>query len=399
MARASWASASRWRWAFVAASLGAILAATLVPGWGADSGRIRWCLLCGDFGLADAISNVILFAPAGAALRSLGLRGRRIVVGLALLSAAIELAQLGIPGRETALGDLVANTAGACAGVAVAGWWPRRRRSASRASWAVGLALAVTAGIAWVQRPHFPRTTYWGEWAPLWTESDWRGARVRTAAIGEFPLPNRRLPYSPAVRGLLAAGAPLRVEAVAGGHVRDLGPLFAVADERSRIIVLLGADRDDLVWQVSTYAADARLYQPDFRWSGVLAGVSAGDSLSISVWRARDGYCLSVNQREQCGFAHAADDGWGLLQTLPHLGRGARAVLGMLFLACLGLPAGLLVPRGYQVLWAGVLLLSGSIVLPPLLGLAPTAPLSLAGSALGLVAGWLVPEPRGKLGA
>ena len=66
----------------------------------------------------NIVGNVLLFAPLGAGLQLLGWGGRRTVAAGFALSAAVELAQLAIPGRTTSTADVLCNTAGAALG-----WW------------------------------------------------------------------------------------------------------------------------------------------------------------------------------------------------------------------------------------------------------------------------------------
>ena len=72
------------------------------------------------------IGNVVLFAPLGAVLRARGAElGQATVRGLAL-SLAIELTQLGIPGRTTSVDDVLLNTLGVVVGYLLAARWPAR---------------------------------------------------------------------------------------------------------------------------------------------------------------------------------------------------------------------------------------------------------------------------------
>jgi VanZ family protein len=83
---------------------------------------------------ADLLANVLLFAPLGFVA---GLpdgatpvaRGARLLVGWAAASAALETAQLYLPGRYPSLLDVATNTLGACLGAAVRGGAERRLRS------------------------------------------------------------------------------------------------------------------------------------------------------------------------------------------------------------------------------------------------------------------------------
>jgi glycopeptide antibiotics resistance protein len=92
-----------------------VLLVTLTPAHGSNELHLR------PWSEADAfntVGNVLLFVPFGVALALLG-RSRRATVGAGLaLSAAVELAQLAIPGRTTSTADVVLNGLGAALG-----WW------------------------------------------------------------------------------------------------------------------------------------------------------------------------------------------------------------------------------------------------------------------------------------
>ena len=88
--------------------------------------------------LLEFTANIVLFVPFGAlALVALPLRAPSRVSALAIIatgclaSIAIELAQLLVPGRVSALSDVIANTLGTAAGYGLM-WWmlrlSRRRR-------------------------------------------------------------------------------------------------------------------------------------------------------------------------------------------------------------------------------------------------------------------------------
>lgn len=68
----------------------------------------------------EFLSNIVLFGPWGFFLRLLSraaLPSWAVVLSGAVLSTVIELLQLIIPGRVTALSDVIANTLGTLAGV------------------------------------------------------------------------------------------------------------------------------------------------------------------------------------------------------------------------------------------------------------------------------------------
>jgi VanZ family protein len=96
----------------LAAWLAAVLLVTLAPFWPlravprgfATASRLgAW-----DFGL-----NIVLFLPAGALLRLLGHRTSACTAAAALLSLAIESAQMWIPYRYPSQLDVLANALGA----------------------------------------------------------------------------------------------------------------------------------------------------------------------------------------------------------------------------------------------------------------------------------------------
>lgn len=81
--------------------------------------RAFWLLLI------NVIGNVVVFVPLGLGLAGLGHRDRswptfgRALLGGFLLSLAIELMQLAIPGRATDVDDLIFNTLGTMLGALV----------------------------------------------------------------------------------------------------------------------------------------------------------------------------------------------------------------------------------------------------------------------------------------
>lgn len=97
-------------------SLEADLAGALARGWGQPAG-----------GRGDLLANLVLYGPLGffAATCLLGMVPRAVAVAIAilagaLLSGAVEFAQLLVPGRTSSLWDLYLNTAGSALGAVAA---------------------------------------------------------------------------------------------------------------------------------------------------------------------------------------------------------------------------------------------------------------------------------------
>lgn len=143
-------------------ALAAILWLTLrpIPAQAEATRLSPWtCLFCGAQGTADVLLNIALFVPLGAALAWLGMsRGGSTASGLGL-SLAIELLQAAlVPGRDPALGDVVANTlgslAGASAALAMPALWGASARRARRLAAAAGASwLLMTSVTGWLVLP------------------------------------------------------------------------------------------------------------------------------------------------------------------------------------------------------------------------------------------------------
>lgn len=400
-------------------SLLAIGLATLTPGGApADgTGGVSACLLCGERGAADAVLNVLLFVPLGMAL-GLSPRRRWLILALIppLLSLAVEAIQLLLPTRQSALGDLVANSAGGWLGLAATrlpGAWlrpaPRRafRLGVAWVSGAVGILLVT----GWLLQPSYPESAWYGQWtAELGHLEAYRG-RVLEARIGNRAVPSRRLDDPAGVRALLAAGAPVRVRFVAAPPPPGVAPVFSIFDERRREILLLGADGQDLVLRYRTRALSARFDQPDLRLRGAFRNVAPGDTLELTVHRPVDaGFCARLRmpasaRASRCGLRHSVGRGWALLRYPAGIARGPRPLLDFLWGALLALPAGwwLLPPsergrgaRGSRIRGFGARV--ALVALIPVAALAAALPFSLAapawatagGAAVGALAGaWL----------
>jgi hypothetical protein len=108
----------------IAAVLLVVLVITLIPSGNGPPLPVSFALGEGRRWLADGILNLCLFVPVGFTLM-LHSRSPLRAIGLGLvLSTAIEIAQIWIPGRDPALSDVVFNTAGTALG-ALLGLHPR----------------------------------------------------------------------------------------------------------------------------------------------------------------------------------------------------------------------------------------------------------------------------------
>jgi hypothetical protein len=368
-----------------------ILGATLIPMDAGSETDFIACIVCGSRGTADALVNVILFAPLGLALALTGRTGIRWIGYAALLSATIEFAQLVIPGRDPSLADVCFNALGAATGQLVAHvglrWLASDERTAARLSITASVAAILVFGLtARLLAPMFPASPYQASWTANLPQLEWYHARGLHATLGSFTLRAGEIPQSAEVRRLLLAGAPLHIEAIAGPRVRALGPLFVIADDRDREILLIGPDRDDLVLRYRTFAARWRLDQPDLRLRGGLARVARGDTLLIDARREAGGTCLMLNGTGTCHLGYTIGSGWALLLFPEHFPSWLQQLLGLAWVGGLVVPFGLWARKRPETLVAAGILVAGLFVLPGRTGLLPTPPAQL----LSAGAGWLL---------
>jgi hypothetical protein len=373
------------------ASLTFILGATLVPS-GSELPVFTGCIVCGERGWSDALTNVLLFLPFGAALAALGRTGPRAVLYGFVLSCAIELSQTVIPGRDPSLGDVCFNTLGTATGQwlawLAARWLTPATRAAARLSLLAAVAaLGVVALIAHLVQPSLPARDFSAWYTADLPDLEWYHGRVLRTTLGPVAFGPNRLPDRDVVRRLLLEGAPLEIDAVAGRSVRSLAPLFVIEDEDGQEVFLVGPDRGDLVLRYRTRATRWRLDQPDIRLRHAFAHVASGDTLHIGVRRNASGYCLSLNQVARCGLGYSVGSGWTLLYYPRHLPVWTITLLEAGWVAGLAFPLGLWARRRAETALAAVLLIAALLVLPPFIGLIRTPPHQVAGGAIGVLLG------------
>jgi hypothetical protein len=370
----------------------AILLATLTPS--ASEGAAGWdgCLLCGDRGLADALLNVALFAPLGAALARRGMRTPLALVLAAALSALVEAAQLGIPGRDPSPPDLLFNALGAAAGYAVGVRMNALLRPSARVAGRLALGwslafLAVVAGTGWLTAPAPPPGPYVGQWTPRLADHPLLPARILAARIGGVRVPRGRLASADPVRSALAGSEPLEARWIVGWRIGQPAPLLRVVGAGGDEAAALFIDGEDLILVRRTRAARLRLDRPALRAPGVTRGIAPGDTVRLRVrmdgrtawfandsgWSARDGM--------------GPGRGWALLFSVFSMRGGAARALDGLWLLLWMVPLGLWLRRRRASAVALAIAAAALAVLPPLASLAPVRVHEVLGACCGLLAG------------
>ena len=359
----------------IVAALAIIAAATLVP-VGSGGGVSGLCIFCGDRGLADFLLNITLFVPLGAGLAAAGWPGWRTIAVAAVVTFGVEVVQVGlVPGRDANAGDLLSNTIGGAVGWLLLRSLQRLLELDPR--WAKLLppvAAAAVMGLLllgqWLLTPSFPPTTYYLQWTADFGNMETYRGRVLTSRVGPLLLPGPpgRLERSDSVRTLLRQGAGMGAVLRAGPPPDGLAPVVSIYDDRQKEIVLLGASENDLVYRFRMIADEVRLDGADVSFDGALQGMVAGEVVEVGVNRRGAEWCASVGRRSVCVPGFTAGDTRMLLYYRPDWRGTTREIIGLLWLAALFVPVGL-VGRSWVARGAGAAVAAvGLTALPAVLG-------------------------------
>jgi hypothetical protein len=202
-------SARRVGVALAAAGLALALAATLTPVHdlrGEAQLTPLTCLICGDQGGADVVSNLLLFLPFAIGLRLSGRSWVRTVLACALVSLTIELLQLTvIPGRDASLSDVLSNTASGAIGAMIGrrlpeAAWPTPKLAARLLAGGIAGLLTLLAVSAWMLAPRTPAGPLFSRWAHLAPGRDEFDGRVQAVTLDGVPMPASGVPLDTAER-------------------------------------------------------------------------------------------------------------------------------------------------------------------------------------------------------
>lgn len=384
---------SPWRWGFFLVMLAPVLGVTLIPAHGANLATdVGLCLICGEYGTANLIRNVVLFVPLGISLAVLLGPGRWALLVVLATTLTIETLQFQIPGRNPTLVDVATNFAGGAMSIGAirgARWWAvaPNVRSAALSFGSALAASGILLGTAWMFTPELPRSDYWGQWTPRLGHMARYDGAVLSVSLNGTPVPRGRLQDSEGLRSALLGGASLHITAEAGGAPRGVAPIFAVQARGRREVLMLGAHRDHMVGRVRYRANRMRLDAPDVRFGGAMGRIGAGERVALSFALGPDGICLSLNGDVRCGLGPRMERGWALLKYVEGPPEWFRRLLDFGWMMGLVLPFGFFFRR-HTLSYAGGLLLAGAVLsgwwLAPV---APPTALGLAGASGGLIVG------------
>jgi hypothetical protein len=401
--------------ALTAAALPAVVAVilvlTLTPTSAPPGPPLERCWVCGARGVADVIANVLLFLPLGVVLFLRTRRAGRSVLCGALLSAAIELIQFRLPGRDPSLGDLLFNTLGTGAGVLFVVSAPLWRAPARRwlaPSVAAGAAVCLMAGGVLLLAPALPDGPLSTSWSPTRGNLYHFSGRIRSAGIGRVapaPGPVRRPGL---LRSRLLAGAATHATGTVGKPAPGLAPLFMLLDSRDDEVLLLGLERSDLVFRFRTRASTLRLDQPDLRLAIPPAALRFGAKFNARAWRTERGFCLAFDRVTDCSLGFSLGDTWSILYYPGALSPVAKLLLTLLWVGALFVPAGFWLRRPADALIILPPAVAALLALPRFLHCAPTPPAQVVAVLLGVLCGMALArlsrgpgrparaEPRGR---
>ena len=260
---------------------------TLYPSPGPLPSGFKTCVLCGTYGLADFIDNVILFVPLGFALRLTGLRRRTawlITLGMAI---GIETAQdWVVSGRESGLTDLISNPLGGAIGIALT---DGRRlliapgaTAATRLTRAATMALlAFTVCLTWCLRLSIPRTgAYWTQVRSELHQFVPFDGEILSATIDGRPVRNGRVDDAPIRSGLRNSTIRLGANVIPHASSDRLAPLITVFDQWQNEILVLGCRRGRVVFRARTRTQILRVHPVSFETAD---GCTVGDTSTIAV--------------------------------------------------------------------------------------------------------------------
>ncbi|MEZ4586449.1 MAG: VanZ family protein [Gemmatimonadales bacterium] len=373
-------------------AIGLVLAATLTPG--STSTGPRPCgpltVACGDTWGVDLALNLALFLPLGVAAFLNGHRLPRIALLGLLLSLLIETLQAAlIPGRDPALRDLLANTAGAAAGAVVAAAWPTLAdptpAEARRLSFLAGGGLAawlLAAGL--LLQPSLPASEWYGQHrAELGGFDRFAGVLLEATLDGE-PLPSGRIAPELVRRATHRAQTTLEIRlGRSPERTRRLAPIVSVFDQRQRKIVVVGQLGASLVASPRLRSEDWGLQSIRARFPS-LSPLGAGEAtLEVTSAAGR----ISATELSSGSAAEVQSlgpaDWWRLVSprslalSAGAASLGAAAVLLLCFLPLGWLAAGSVTGRTGPLGWVA----ASAAALPAAIALVPT-PLGLPAAPL-----------------
>ncbi len=371
--------------------------ATLIPG-PPDDVHVDLCIACGSNWLTSTTLNVVLFLPFGFfAWRVLRRTGRVALIALAISFTIETLQYYVVPGRETALSDLLANTLGAFLGAVLArrplAWMlPVGRAGRIAGAGAIAALALLLVGTGFFLEPVAPEGDYYVLWNPgAEGLSPYRG-EVLDARIAGMPLPPERLPDPVTLRRELLGGSVLAVRFVATDPPVWHEPIFRLVFGPygdGHDAYNLAVHRDALLIDPRYRADDVNLARPTLRADGIMAGVRKGDTVEVRIRRLRGrGVEVTVNGGAPMALGFTIGRGWTFIYAVPTRVYALRDLVDLLWLAGVAALMAWYARSGRIVTVGTALALMAAVATPWWSELLPTPPGELLALAGGAAIGW-----------
>jgi len=374
----------------------AMVALTLAPDMDHGPRSIDLCLVCGTIGSATTVLNVVLFAPLGFLLRRRLASSWRVVGAGFLFSFGIEVVQYFIPGRESALSDVVANTAGAALGAYACVRWSALAfpsRAASRMAALSGAVLFTGSIVATgpLLDPAAPVGDYYAQWTPSGWEHRIYAGEVISASLAGEPLSSKRLEHPETVRARILDGGELRVRFRTSPPPDELEPVLRlVAGPYGEGIEVLTVEVEGtaLVISMRRGADYFQLSRSSVVLPRAFEAVGPGDTVDVRVRRViGEGFSVAVGDAAPTVSGFSAGRGWTLLYYPGTMPASWMALLDHLWFLGLALILGWFALDA-ATKGACLVLVAGALLLIPAATDLTTTPWTLfAMVALGLAAG------------
>lgn len=246
------------------------------PDQAARVALLRWnCVACGEAGVADLFLNVVLFVPLGLAARGLGMSLWRTLAVVVPLTVGIEVTQgLLLTGRDAALGDVLANSAGGLAGwlgyplIALLG------RPSRTVSWRASAVLFTLTTTLWFASGIGLKPSL-SDQVPL-TALTQPTAETRRfpVTINQIEVDGAELPGDPPTLAATRPGDSLEVAVELTRRAATLpahsAPFLRIADAGRHPQVALSGHGSDLVAEAALRASHWLLHTPQWRFANAL---------------------------------------------------------------------------------------------------------------------------------
>jgi hypothetical protein len=391
--------------------LAVVFLATLTPSSDTSSSSF-WCIPCGEFGGLDVLNNIVLFLPLGFAFALASGHRWRSVLACVAVTTFIESMQVRIvPGRDSSLSDLLANSLGGLLGVELAVrrailLRPRGREATVLAAVGAAAFLLVTTLTSLGLRPARIPWSLWIQWTPERESFEPFAGRVLDFKLDGIDLspaffPPRSLGLD---RKLARPGWHATVSFETKGIRRRRSVIARIAEEFT-VLVSIEQHGWDLTCEEKTRSADFRFRSPRVALPDAL-GPEGVSPTRVRFTCAREGSSLvAATEDRQEALRLSPSLGWRLLDPFA-LALPRFLWFGAIWLMALAFPAGYWIgcgmeeqtgagatargwPRGpFVALGAlAIAFLVGLTIVPMLAGTAPAAWWEWASAAAGAVAG------------